>query len=258
MRRIARALFSLVRGVVLGLRDTCVLGGRTLLVAPALVAVAAVPEFVQHVAEINMGMFDSRAMAASLANGAVRWSFGYAKIAGLVLAILLAARFWAKGSLRETFRIAPLRLAKLVAVAAAMVLSGGAISAAGDRLWPAGAALFTAVATVIQFGILVWLVGLLVDDPAISLRRAFLSRLPTAALILFLVLAAFLPGQALHGLDHRLALEQARPVVWALMAFDSLVVGMMAATVGAALHVGYRSGASWRGWRPEPLSPGPT
>lgn len=32
------------------------------------------------------------------------------------------------------------------------------------------------------------------------------------------------------------------------MAFDALVVGLMAALIGSALFVAYRSGASWRGW----------
>lgn len=36
-----------------------------------------------------------------------------------------------------------------------------------------------------------------------------------------------------------------------LMAFDALVVGLMAALIGSALLVAYRSGAIWRGWAKE-------
>lgn len=35
--------------------------------APLIVAIAAIPEFLQHVVEINIGMFDSRAAAHALA-----------------------------------------------------------------------------------------------------------------------------------------------------------------------------------------------
>ena len=63
--------------------------------APLVLALVVVPEFLQHVAEIQLGMFDSKARAIAVANDPTRWAFGYAKIAGLVLAFFAAARFWA-------------------------------------------------------------------------------------------------------------------------------------------------------------------
>jgi len=256
MHGIGRALASLLKDLVRSIVDSYRLGIRTLGAAPVIVAVAAIPEFVQHGVEIELGMFDSRAAAAGIANGAIRWGFGYAKIAGLVLAMLLTARFWARGSLRDTVRIAPLQLLKIVAIAAALVLVGGRISELGEWLAPAAAPAFTILSLIFQFGMLVWLIGTLVEDPASSLRHVFAARLPTAALLLLLCATAFAPGQALHGLDHRLALGQPRPLVWALMAFDSLVVGLMAVILGAALYTGYLSGASWRGWTPPDLNKG--
>jgi hypothetical protein len=38
-------------------------------------------------------------------------------------------------------------------------------------------------------------------------------------------------------------------MVWALMAFDALWVGLFAALVGTALFVGARAPLTWRGWR---------
>ena len=38
-----------------------------------------------------------------------------------------------------------------------------------------------------------------------------------------------------------------------LMAFDALVVGLLAALIGSALFVAFRSGASWRGWAEETI-----
>lgn len=66
-------------------------------VAPGLVALAVVPEFMQHVAEIRLGMFESLADARALAIDPTHWAFGYVKLAGFGLAILLLARLWATG-----------------------------------------------------------------------------------------------------------------------------------------------------------------
>ena len=61
-----------------------------------------------------------------------------------------------------------------------------------------------------------------------------------------LVLAAgYAPLQALHLRNHRLALGQADAVLWPLLAWDSLVVGMMAAWIATALHHGYRGAAAF-------------
>ena len=63
-------------------------------IGPAVVALVVVPEFAQHVAEIHIGMFDSAAAAKLAGNDPLRWAFGYAKIAGLVLTFIASARFW--------------------------------------------------------------------------------------------------------------------------------------------------------------------
>jgi hypothetical protein len=213
----------------------------------------AIPEFVQHVAEIQLGMFDSRTTAHAFANSPVRWGFGYAKLTGLVFAVLLTTRFWAKGaSLRETLRIGPVTLLRIVLVAAVMVLSGGAISWLGERLLPAAEIGFTILSALLQAGILVWLIGIVSDDPAISPAQALSSHWPTAALVVILFMTAFGPGQLVHALDHRLVLGQSRVLVWPVMAFDSLVVGLMATTIGAGFHVAYRAAPRWSGWRMNP------
>ena len=65
---------------------------RLALLIPLLVAI---PEAIQHVAEIRIGMFESRDMARAVADDPRRMVWGHLKIAGLVLAILAAVRFWA-------------------------------------------------------------------------------------------------------------------------------------------------------------------
>ncbi|HEV2043196.1 MAG TPA: hypothetical protein VGR05_00820, partial [Sphingomicrobium sp.] len=43
-------------------------------VAPLVLALVAVPEFLQHVAEIQLGMFDSRESARAVADHPQRWA----------------------------------------------------------------------------------------------------------------------------------------------------------------------------------------
>jgi hypothetical protein len=256
VRRVVSAIWSAVRGIGLGVAESYWLGFRTLLVAPAFVAVSAMPELLQHAVEIENGMFESREAARAFADSALRWNFGYGKIAGLILAILLVARLWAKGgSVRDALRIRLPVLIKVIVIFAVMTLGVGFVSTRLGALWPAGELAISILSNFAQAGIAVWMVGVLTEDPAASLQRAFTVQLPTALVMLILLGCAAGPAQLLHGLDHRLALGQPQTLVWLLMAFDSLLVGMMAALMGAALAVAYRMGATWRGWAPSPQTP---
>ncbi|HEU0045302.1 hypothetical protein [Sphingomonas sp.] len=242
-------LSSAFRGTGRALLDTYRLGGRAFVAAPALVVIAIAPEFVQHVVEIRLGMFDSLADARALASDPTRWGFGYVKLAGFGLAILLVARFWALGSVRRAVLMPPLAIGRLL-LALAVVLGTGflferiAALTTSTALW----AMINLLSWTLQMGLTVWLVATLVEDRATTIRTAFTSRLPTAALLLLLLAAAFAPAQMLHGLNHRWALGQPGWLVWTLMVWDSLVVGLLASLTGSALWVGYGSGASWRGW----------
>lgn len=69
-------------------------GLSLLWLAPGALALVVLPEFAQHVAEIRLGMFDSREAFIALAEDSTRMAFGSVKIAGLVLTFLAAARFW--------------------------------------------------------------------------------------------------------------------------------------------------------------------
>lgn len=226
--------------------ETYRLGGRTFVAAPLIVAIAVVPEAAQHVAEIEIGMFESREAFRALADDPRRWIFAYAKVAGLVIAMLAVARFWALGSTRNALLMSPatwLRLGVAMALTFAAELPFNWIRAQGFGT-PADAAA-TTFSVLIQAGLLVYLVATLLDDRAVSLRAAFTERWPTALVMTLLAALAFVPAQALHMANHSWALGRPDAVVWALMAFDSLLVGLLAALVGSALYVGYRTGARW-------------
>ena len=255
MNRAIRAAWRAGRGIVRALYDTCRLGGRTLLVAPGIVAIAVIPEFAQHVAEISLGMFDSREASRALANDSVRWGFGYVKIAGFVLTILLTTRLWAcDGSVRRVLLIPPRILLRTVAAFAAAILAGGALDYLARLRPPLAGGALSVVGAVLQAGLFTWTIAQLVDDRSTTLRRALTIQLPTAALLLLLFGAAMAPAQLLHGINHKLALGQPDALVWGLMLFDSLLVGLMAALAGSGLYVAFRAGPTWRGWTRPPGS----
>lgn len=61
--------------------------------APLIAALIVVPEFVQHIAEIRIGMFESKEAFTALADDPRRMFWGFLKIAGFLLAILATIRF---------------------------------------------------------------------------------------------------------------------------------------------------------------------
>lgn len=69
-------------------------GFRIWWLAPLIPLLVVVPEALQHVAEIRIGMFESRADFAALANDPRRMTWGIVKVIGLLIAILATVRFW--------------------------------------------------------------------------------------------------------------------------------------------------------------------
>ena len=247
---------SLLRGTGCAIVSTYRRGSAMFIAAPAIAAIAVVPELAQHVAEIQLGMFDSRAAFQALANDSLRWTFGYAKVAGLILAMLTTVRYLALGSVRRALLIRPMNLLRLLFAMALTFV----VELPFEWLREASASgvldgALTAVSVVLQAGLVVYVVGALVEDPANSLRSAFAERWPTAVLMTFLAAIAFLPAQALHTGNHLAAMGQHPLLVWCIMMFDSLVVGLIATLVGAALYTAYEAAPTWRGWTRSPAQP---
>lgn len=224
-------------------------GGRGVRAAPWLAAIAIVPEAVQHVIEIRLGMFESLAAFRALGGAAIRWDVGYVKIAGLVIAMLAMARFQAFGSMRRALlppAATAVRVLGLVVLTAAVSV---ACSWLGARTGIAGAVGFGILSFVVQSGLVLLLVAALVEDRTLAWGAAFTTHLPSALVLTLYLAVAFVPAQLLHMANHRLALGQGAPAVWGLMAFDAVWVGLLASLAGAALFVGSRVRLTWRGWQ---------
>lgn len=221
------------------------LGFSLLWKAPLVLALVIVTEFIQHVAEIQLGMFAGKDAFRALAADPTRMVFGYVKIAGLLLTFLAAARFWWTREhggrwwdLRDIawqrmgigflffmmLPLTPLLIQPQIGEAAVQALSFG-------------------LSLVLLPMLFLMLAGLFGDrtTPAKEMwRRSW----PWALLMAAMLVLAFAPAQWLHGMNHRWALGAAPAVVWALMIFDSVLVGLLAGLVGTALYLGY---AAFRG-----------
>ena len=208
--------------------------------APLVLALVVVPEFIQHIIEIRIGMFDSREAFKALAADPSRMTFGYAKIAGLMLANLAAARFW-------WVRHAGGHWADVRTVAWVRLLVGGLLFI-GVPMLPLLAEPYVSKTL---FDISNWVLGIamlpmlflmlagLFGDRATPVGAMWRRSWPWLALTVILVVLAFAPAQWLHGMNHRWALGTDPATVWALMIFDSLLVGLLAGLIGTALYLGY-------------------
>lgn len=225
------------------------LGGLSLFwLAPLIPLISIIPEFVQHVAEIRMGMFESEEVFNANAMSEERWTFGYFKIAGLLIAVLAAARFLGGAGKRwwdlRTIAWKPFLIALALNIAVTVI--GAAMMNGSIGEVPEILGLAFQIATLPLF---IYLVGPLYGDQTMTLKRAYTSGWIAAAMAALFSLIAWGPAQLLHQYNHTLALGRGDIIVWALMIWDSVLVGLMACWMGAALAAGY-----WLGRPPEPGS----
>jgi hypothetical protein len=247
MQRAASWPLTLLRG----LGEVYRRGLRLPLAAPAIAAIVVLPEAVQHVAEIQLGMFASREAFMAHADSWARMSFGYVKIAGLFLCILASARFVYCGSVRGALLMPGRDLVRtLFALAIGLAASLPAEWAAQTGqppyvYWPV-----VTVSWGVSLLLLVYLMGALLGDREMTLRTAFTRGWKVLPPMAILTLAAFWPASALHTYAHKLALGIDPLLVWTIMAADSLLVGVLAALIGSALAVSYRLGGAARAKAP--------
>lgn len=225
-------------------RDVAVNSLRIWWLAPVIPLIAVLPEFAQHVAEVRLGMFDSIEQARAIANDPTRWAFGYAKIAGLVLAILAAIRFWAARrqatswwSLKGiAWRVLALGIGANVAISVLGSLLEGAVAG----LTNTAAFAITSLFTLATLPLIILVVAGFAGDREASLRSVYITGWPATLRILALSALVIAPLMWVHTLNHQWAMGAPPVLLWALMIFDSLIVGLLAVGWGTAIEHGYR------------------
>ncbi len=232
------------KGIVIGIGraiiDLLRHGFSMFWIAPLVVAIPVLPELVQHIAEIQLGMFESKEAFAALAQDPTRWAFAYWKLAGLALGFFAAARFlWCAahgGTWYDVRQIAWVRfIGGLVlffvigSVRQILELATG-IVLPEELDW---------VLSVVSIPALFLALAGLFGDRQTTVQAMMRYSWPFVLLLVALAAVGFAPLQVLHGWNHDWAFGAHPVLVWALMIFDSLVVGAIAALVGAAMFIGY-------------------
>ena len=208
--------------------------------APAVLALVVIPEFAQHVVEIRLGMFESAEAARSIQNDPTRWAFGYVKVAGLVLTFLAAARFWwAREHGGRWWDVRDLAWSRL-ALGALIVFGVGSLPELLEGTFDPTIVKVVGAAWMLLTlpGLFMLLAGLF-GDRATPIAAMWRRGWPWLLLTALLLILAFVPASWLHGMNHRWAMGAGPLKLWALMIWDSLLVGLLAGLVGTALHLGY-------------------
>lgn len=215
--------------------------------APLALALAAVPEFLQHIVEIQLGMFvNLRAFRAHELDTA-RMLLGGLKIAGLLLAIAASARFWrAERSGRPWYDPRGIFWNRfLLGFLLFMVVPAAPLLLRGEIGNPAANIISLAITVAMLPGLFMMIGGLLGDRETAN-PDYWVRSWPWAPLIGVLLVLAFAPLQWVHGYNHHLAIGAAPLAVWGLMAWDALIVGVLAGLTGTALYLGYSAFARRR------------
>lgn len=209
-------------------------------IGPLVVALVVVPEFLQHVAEIHLGMFDSLERGRAVADDPLRMGFGYAKLTGLALTFIASARFWwcrtHGGRWYDVRQIAWGRLILGFFLFMAIGSIGELFPLLANREAPVA---FSVAFSLLSLPFLFVLLAGLFGDRATPLKTLFAASWPWVILLALLVPLGFGPLAWLHSQNHHWAMGAHDAIVWALMIFDSLVVGLIASSVGAGLFVAY-------------------
>lgn len=228
-----------MRGVLAALQGTLRDGFRIWWLAPLIPLLVVIPEAIQHVAEISIGMFDSREAARALGDDPRRMIWGYLKLAGLVLAVLATIRFWGtRESGARWWDLSAIAWRNLSIALGLLILSalpGLLVQPYVGEAIAGGIDIALLVATL---PLLVLLASGLGGDRTDSLGRVYRRGWLSALAIVVLVAIFWIPLQYLHGMNHQWAMGAPALAQWTLMAFDSLVVGLLATLAGAAIHHG--------------------
>lgn len=225
---------------VAGLFGDYARAARTVLViAPWLLLPTLLTEGAQHGAEIRLGMFASRDMFVALGDDPTRMAFGYAKAAGLVVSILLVARFVAIGSVRRAMLPSGRSLVLVIGlITVTTALDMGLNSAAARSIAPDLS--LQAVNILLQLPLTALLLAALFEDGWADLVSAGWRLIAAVIASGLLPALAFWPMQMLHQANHEWAMGQPFALVTALMLFDTLLVAAMALMLGAGAAAGWR------------------
>jgi len=202
-----------------------------------LFAIMVAWEFGQHIIEVRIGLFDSVAAAKAVSQDGSRMALGWIKMILVYAGGFFAIRYLMWGSSARPLHVsrrAVLRYLPYVAyslILFALIFYAGSFIAAEHVM--AFRTTIGLTQVLVEPLLMLWIVSAATDGPVGGpLQSAkLLGRYYIWALALFFV--ARLPTNAAHQLLNRYAIGQPPALVWAMLALDAVVVGLLVAIVPA-------------------------
>lgn len=214
---------------------------RYALACPLLFAVPAAVEFVQHVIEMRIGMYDSIAAAQAVEANGARLGWGVVKTLSLGLAGYWVARFLLLRGAADAGRLDPVAVRLFAWVLlfdlalTVLTLWGGdamRLVGLGAHTMTAGIA-FTLLGFILSILLAPWKVGAALGNPDLGFVRSIgLVGWGIWWGIIFSLLT-ILPPMILHYAFAFLAIGASAGAAWVILAVDALLVGYLGAILAA-------------------------
>lgn len=224
---------------------------------PFLFLIPVLIEFAQHVVEIDIGMYDSRAAARGVSADNSRLALGYAKALALTLPGYWFIRYmaWDRNATkaRAIERPAVLLFAAQFALLAAVQWFGlfgppiGALFGLEGTAATVAMAAAVVIQTVIGIYLTAWFVAWPLGNAAIGPVRSFGVMAGSFWRTIGYVIAGIVPLMALHYALGLGAIGLPRGIVWGMMAVDAVVVGLLALTMAGANYMAARRAGERKG-----------
>lgn len=207
-------------------------------------------EFIQHVGEVSIGMYDGYAQAEAVGAHPLRTGLGFAKTVALIVSTYWVIRFLQAGPAQaangNAFRTFAPVFAWSVAWSAAGLWGGNVLAAAGvpaEALMPIGLGTFLGL-FLFELGLAAWKSAAAIGDGRIGFARSLTLSRGSWLWALGFTLAAVLPPMVLHHALNLGAIGRTPAMVWTLLVLDSLLVGYLAALLaGTNLFIARRVAA---------------
>lgn len=203
-----------------------------LLACPLLALVPVVVELLQHAVEVQIGMYDSVAMAKATENHPWRLGFGFVKVLALIVPGYWVARFLAWRDPALAGRLDPPALALFGWViafnAAATALQLFVLPRTGWSLLIGFLVMQTLGALLVA-----WVAAAAVGNAAIGPRESARIMAPRFVWTFLFCVLGLMPLMVPHYLLGAAAIMGPRPLLWPVLILDSLLVGWLAALIVA-------------------------
>lgn len=200
---------------------------------PLLALVPVALELLQHIVEVQRGMFDSLAAAKAADSDPIRLAFGLVKVVGLVLPGYWVARFLAWRDPARARQADPVAIRRFAPVVAYQVALAAVELLAMPRTGSWLLVQFV-LGEIVGALLLAWAVAAALGDAMTGPAASARLMAPRLVSTILLTLAAILPLMVPHYALGALAIVGPAPLRWPVLVADSLLVGWLAALMTAA------------------------